>query len=80
MQNPTQDDTVSGSTVTFTTAPSAGLTFFGVFLGQALSLNTIADGSVTISSLKAGTAGVGIQTEGGSNWCRYNSVKLYRYW
>ena len=65
MQNPTQDYTVSGSTVTFTTAPSAGLTFFGVFLGQALSLNTIADGSVTISSLKAGTAGVGIRTEGG---------------
>ena len=62
MQNPTQDYTVSGSTVTFTTAPSAGLTFFGVFLGQALSLNTIADGSVTISSLKAGTAGVGIQS------------------
>ena len=64
MQNPTQDYTVSGSTVTFTTAPSAGLTFFGVFLGQALSLNTIADGTVTISSLKAGTAGVGIQSAG----------------
>ena len=62
MQNPTDDYTVSGTTITFTTAPSAGLTFFGVFLGQALSLNTIADGSVTISSLKAGTAGVGIQS------------------
>ena len=62
MQNPSDDYTVSGSTITFTTAPSAGLTFFGVFLGQALSLNTIADGSVTISSLKAGTAGVGIQS------------------
>ena len=64
MQNPTQDYTVSGSTVTFTTAPSAGLTFFGVLLGQGLSLNTIADGTVTISSLKAGTAGVGIQSAG----------------
>jgi len=64
MQNPTDDYTVSGTTITFTTAPSAGLTFFGVFLGQALSLNTIADGSVTISSLKAGTAGVGIQSAG----------------
>ena len=64
MQNPSDDYTVSGSTITFTTAPSAGLTFFGVFLGQALSLNTIADGSVTISSLKAGTAGVGIQSAG----------------
>ena len=64
MQNPSDDYTVSGSTITFTTAPSSGLTFFGVFLGQALSLNTIADGSVTISSLKAGTAGVGIQSAG----------------
>ena len=62
MQNPSDDFTVSGTTITFTTAPSAGLTFFGVFLGQALSLNTVADGSVTISSLKAGTAGVGIQS------------------
>ena len=64
MQNPTDDYTVSGTTITFTTAPSAGLTFFGVFLGQALSLNTIADGTVEISSLKAGTAGVGIQSAG----------------
>ena len=64
MQNPTDDYTVSGTTITFTTAPSAGLTFFGVLLGQALSLNTIADGSVTISSLKTGTAGVGIQSAG----------------
>ena len=62
MQNPSDDYTVSGTTITFTTAPSAGLTFFGVLLGQALSLNTVADGSVTISSLKAGTAGVGIQS------------------
>ena len=64
MQNPSDDFTVSGTTITFTTAPSNGLTFFGVLLGQALSLNTIADDSVTISSLKAGTAGVGIQSAG----------------
>ena len=64
MQNPSDDFTVSGTTITFTTAPSAGLTFFGVLLGQALSLNTVADGSVTISSLKTGTAGVGIQSAG----------------
>ena len=36
MQNPTNDYTVSGSTITFTTAPSAGLTFFGTFLGCLL--------------------------------------------
>ena len=64
MQNPTNDYTVSGSTITFTTAPSAGLTFFGVFLGQALSLNTVQDGTVSNTSFKAGTAGVGIQSAG----------------
>jgi len=64
MQNPTQDYTVSGTTITFSTAPSAGLTFFGVLLGQALSLNTIPDSSVTIAKLASGTAGVGIQSAG----------------
>ena len=64
MQNPTNDYTVSGSTITFTTAPSAGLTFFGVFLGQALSLNTIQDGTVSSTSFKTGTAGVGIKSDG----------------
>ncbi len=51
MQNAGDDYTVDGSTITFTTAPSAGLTFFGTILGSALSLNTIADGSVSPSSL-----------------------------
>ena len=64
MQNPTNDYTVSGSTITFTTAPSAGLTFFGVFLGQALSLNTVQDGTVEFASFKTGTAGVGIKSDG----------------
>ena len=75
MQNPGTDYTVSSTTVTFTTAPASGLSFWGVSLGQALSLNTIADGtvstasivdgSVTIAKLASGTAGVGIRTEGG---------------
>ena len=52
MQNACQDFTVSGSTLTFTTAPTAGLTFFGTLLGTALSLNTVADGTVGSSSLK----------------------------
>ena len=51
MQNAGQDYTVSGSTLTFTTAPTSGLTFFGTILGQSLSLNTVADGSVSPSSL-----------------------------
>ena len=47
-QAPGVDYTISGSTVTFTTAPTNGLTFSGKLLGTALSLNTIpagADGS-----------------------------------
>ena len=52
MQNAGQDFTLSGSTLTFTTAPSASLTFFGVLLGTALSLNTVANGSVGSAALK----------------------------
>jgi len=52
MQNAGQDFTVSGAVLTFTTAPTSGLTFFGVLLGSALSLNTVADASVGSSSLK----------------------------
>ena len=52
MQNAGDDFTVSGSTLTFTTPPDSGLTFFGTSLGQSLSLNTVADASVGSSSLK----------------------------
>ena len=51
MQNPGDDYTVSGSTLTFTSAPSSGLSFVGTFLGAAASLNTITAGSVSPSSL-----------------------------
>ena len=51
MQNPGDDYTVSGSTHTFTSAPSSGLSFTGTFLGVAASLNTITAGSVSPSSL-----------------------------
>ena len=51
MQNPGDDYTLSGSTLTFTNAPLAGLSFVGTFLGVAASLNTITAGSVSPSSL-----------------------------
>ena len=50
MQNAGDDYTISSSTITFTTAPSSSLTFFGTYLGTALSINTVADGSVSPSS------------------------------
>ena len=52
MQNAGDDYTVDGSTLTFTTAPTSGLTFFGTLLGTALSLNTVADASVGSAALK----------------------------
>lgn len=54
MQNPTNDFYISGSNIIFTDAPQAGLTFFGILLGTALPLNTIADGSVSPSKLSTG--------------------------
>ena len=62
MQNPTNDFYISGSNIVFTTAPASGLTFFGTLLGTALSLNTIADGSVT--PLKLSTGGPSWDTDG----------------
>jgi len=53
MQNANDDFTVDGAVITFTTAPTSGLTFFGTYLGSALSLNTVADGTVGSSSLKS---------------------------
>jgi alpha-tubulin suppressor-like RCC1 family protein len=51
MQNPGDDYTVSGSTLTFTNAPLSGLSFVGTILGAAVSLNTISAGTVSPSSL-----------------------------
>ena len=53
IQNPNNDFTIAGSTITFTTAPASGLSFFAVILGQSIdsSVVTPADGSVTGSKL-----------------------------
>jgi len=51
MQNPGDDYTVSGSTITFTTAPLAGYVFQGTLLGSSVPLVTVGDGTVSPSSL-----------------------------
>ena len=53
VQNPNQDYTIAGSTLTFTTAPANGLSFFAVILGQSVdsSVTTPSDGSVTGTKL-----------------------------
>ena len=55
VQNPNQDFTIAGSTLTFTTAPASGLSFFAVVLGQSIdsSVVTPADGSVTGTKLSS---------------------------
>ena len=41
VQNPNTDYTIASSTITFTTAPASGLTFFGLVLGQQVDLSLI---------------------------------------
>ena len=54
MQNPGTDFTVSSSTITFTTPPANGLDFWGLIQGDAVDINTPADGSVTSSKIASG--------------------------
>jgi hypothetical protein len=51
IQEPDVDYTVSTNSITFTTAPASGLSFFGVLCGDALNVGTPGDGSVTTSKL-----------------------------
>ena len=53
LQNVNDDYTIDGSTITFTTAPANGLTFFGTYLNTYLSSTTVADNSVSTGSLSA---------------------------
>ena len=45
VQNPGTDYTVAASTLTFTTAPASGLSFFGLVLGQQVDIQALADGT-----------------------------------
>jgi len=51
VQNPGTDYTVAASTLTFTTAPANGLSFFGLVLGQGIDAVQPADASVTAAKL-----------------------------
>jgi len=48
IQEPTTDYGVSGSTITFTTAPTTGLSFFGIVRGTAVAIDYAADGNVQV--------------------------------
>jgi len=51
LQEPSTDYTVSGSNITFTTAPTAGDNFFGVAMGEGVSIGTPSNASVTSAKL-----------------------------
>ena len=52
IQNPNQDFTIAGSTITFTTAPASGLSFFAVVLGQSVDSSVVAPGDGTVTTAK----------------------------
>jgi hypothetical protein len=51
IQNPGTDYTVSASTITFTTNPASGLSFFGLVLGQQIDTEGTADGTITTAKI-----------------------------
>ena len=51
VQEPNTSYTVTGDTITFTPAPAAGTTFWGVSLGDVLDIGTPSDKSVTSAKL-----------------------------
>ena len=52
VQNPNQDFTIAGSTITLTTAPASGLSFFAVVLGQSIDSSIVAPGDGTVTTAK----------------------------
>ena len=53
IQQPGTDYTVSTNSITFTTAPASGLSFFGVLMGDAINVGTPSDGTVTGAKLSS---------------------------
>ena len=51
IQEPGADFSLNGSQIVFSTAPAAGLTFFGLMMGDALNVGTPSDGTVTPSKI-----------------------------
>jgi hypothetical protein len=51
IQEPVTAYTVSGSTISFTSAPAAGADFFGVLLGDTMSIGTPSDATITAAKL-----------------------------
>jgi alpha-tubulin suppressor-like RCC1 family protein len=66
LQNPGIDYTISGSNITFTTAPTTGLSFYGVLLGGTTNLTEVSTGTVRPDSF----------TTGGPTWNTGGDLKV----
>ena len=51
IQNPGTDYTIAASTITFTTAPASGLSFFALVLGAGINTATVADQTIGTSKI-----------------------------
>ena len=51
IQNPGTDYTIAASTITFTTAPASGLSFFAIILGAGINTATVADQTIGTSKV-----------------------------
>jgi len=60
VQNPSTDYNIAASTITFTTAPASGLSFFGLVLGQQVDIQSLADGTSPTMSAPAITGDLSI--------------------
>ena len=56
LQEPVTDYTVSGTNITFTTAPASGANFFGVVMGEQLAIGTPSDSTVTPAKMNITSA------------------------
>ena len=60
VQNPSTDYNIAASTITFTTAPANGLSFFGLVLGQQVDIQSLADGASPTMSAPSKTGDLSI--------------------
>ena len=64
IQEPTTDYTVSGTNITFTSAPASTDSFFGIVLGRQLDVGTPSDSTVTPAKMNISSALVPASADG----------------
>ena len=64
IQEPTTDYTVSGTNITFTSAPASNATFFGIVMGTQLDVGTPSDSTVTPAKMNITSALVPATADG----------------